>query len=129
MSIDYDPHGKYRRDIEAVQARLASALAALDVKNAEIERLREGQDADRRLIAHLTRAIDALGCSPEDDPLDIAKARMQEIADGDAALDEAREALEIIAGKRPCLDNLMGNVDIARAALARIDSLNKGERK
>ena len=28
-----------------------------------------------------------------------------------------REALEIIAGDRPCLDNLMGNVDVARAAL------------
>jgi Zn-finger domain-containing protein len=28
-----------------------------------------------------------------------------------------REALEIIAGYRQCIDNLMGNVDIARAAL------------
>jgi chromosome segregation ATPase len=29
-----------------------------------------------------------------------------------------REALEIIAGQRQCIDNLMGNDDIARAALA-----------
>lgn len=29
-----------------------------------------------------------------------------------------RAALEIIAGVRPALDNLMGNADIARAALA-----------
>ena len=29
-----------------------------------------------------------------------------------------REALEIIAGKRQCIDNLMGNVDVAEAALA-----------
>lgn len=28
-----------------------------------------------------------------------------------------REALEIIAGKRQCIDNLMSNVDVARAAL------------
>jgi hypothetical protein len=28
-----------------------------------------------------------------------------------------REALEIIAGRRQCLDNLMGNVDVACAAL------------
>ncbi|HEY4355979.1 MAG TPA: hypothetical protein VGN16_09545 [Acidobacteriaceae bacterium] len=30
-------------------------------------------------------------------------------------------ALEIIAGNRPCADNLMGNVDIARAALGQDD--------
>ena len=37
----------------------------------------------------------------------------------DAAIEikRLREALEIIAGDRPCLDNLMGNVDVARAAL------------
>ena len=28
-----------------------------------------------------------------------------------------REALEIIAGKRQCIDNLMGNIEIAEAAL------------
>lgn len=32
----------------------------------------------------------------------------------------AKEALEIIAGKRQCLDNLMGNVDVAEAALRSI---------
>jgi hypothetical protein len=31
--------------------------------------------------------------------------------------DRLREGLEIIAGKRPCLDNLMSNQDVARAAL------------
>ena len=30
------------------------------------------------------------------------------------------EALEIIAGKRQCADNLMGNREIARAALAKV---------
>jgi hypothetical protein len=29
------------------------------------------------------------------------------------------EALEIIAGRRQCIDNLMGNVDVACAALDR----------
>jgi hypothetical protein len=35
---------------------------------------------------------------------------------------ELTHALEIISGERPCIDNLMGNADIARAALA-----HKGE--
>lgn len=32
-------------------------------------------------------------------------------------VDKLRTALEIIAGKLPCVDNCMGNVDIAIAAL------------
>lgn len=36
-----------------------------------------------------------------------------------------REALEIIACKRQCLDNLMGNRDVAEAALAWIDKLTE----
>lgn len=36
--------------------------------------------------------------------------------------DKLIEALEIIAGKRPCLDNLMGNADIALAALASLQT-------
>ena len=34
-------------------------------------------------------------------------------------LAEALTALEMIAGKRPCIDDLMGNVDIANAVLAK----------
>lgn len=30
-----------------------------------------------------------------------------------------REALEIVAGKRQCLDNLMSNAEVARAALSK----------
>jgi hypothetical protein len=33
-------------------------------------------------------------------------------------IEELESALEIIAGKRPCPDNLMGNADIARQALS-----------
>ena len=43
----------------------------------------------------------------------------------DEALRLAREAMEIIAGKRQCLDNLMGNTDVALAALAAIDALKE----
>lgn len=34
-----------------------------------------------------------------------------------AERDRLREALEIVAGYRQCMDNLMSNVDVARAAL------------
>jgi hypothetical protein len=36
-----------------------------------------------------------------------------------AEVERLREALEIIAGYRPCIDSLMGNQDIAIAALRR----------
>lgn len=56
------------------------------------------------------------------------KTTIEELDDHSSKLDEEneklnarlgrmREGLEIISGKRQCLDNLMGNVDIARAAL------------
>lgn len=38
----------------------------------------------------------------------------------DARERRLREALEIIAGQRQCVDNLMGNADIARAALSEV---------
>ena len=34
-------------------------------------------------------------------------------------IEKLEAALEIIAGQRPCIDNLMGNADIARQALYR----------
>lgn len=34
-----------------------------------------------------------------------------------AEIERMREALEIIAGKRQCIDNLMGNADLARQVL------------
>jgi hypothetical protein len=39
-----------------------------------------------------------------------------------AERDAMKEALEMIAGIRPCVDVLMGNVDIARAALTKENS-------
>ena len=44
------------------------------------------------------------------DALDASDARERRL----------REALEIIAGQRQCVDNLMGNADIARAALSEV---------
>lgn len=41
----------------------------------------------------------------------------------ESALARAREALEIIAGTRQCVDNLMSNVEISRAALAIIPEI------
>lgn len=37
----------------------------------------------------------------------------------EAKVERLTEALEIIAGRRPCIDNLMGNIDVARAALVK----------
>ena len=39
----------------------------------------------------------------------------------DARERRLREALEVIAGQRQCVDNLMGNADIARAALSEVE--------
>ncbi len=50
----------------------------------------------------------------EEKRADRATARA-ELAEAEA--ERLREALEIIAGRRPCLDNLMSNADIATAAL------------
>ena len=61
----------------------------------------------------------------------LQKELAERTAERDAALSEARAdtlarrvgrleaALEMIAGKRQCIDNLMSNVDIALAALAK----------
>jgi hypothetical protein len=42
-----------------------------------------------------------------------------------AQIQIAREALEIVAGKRQCIDNLMGNQEVAQAALALLPSQPK----
>ena len=39
------------------------------------------------------------------------------IAELEAENQRLREALEIISGKRQCIDNMMGNVEVAEAAL------------
>lgn len=44
-----------------------------------------------------------------------------------AALKIAVEALQIIAGERQCVDNLMGDKDVAREALRRMEL--KGKRR
>ena len=47
-------------------------------------------------------------------------ALLQTIDDLEADNKRLREALKIIAGEMQCIDNNMGNVDIAREALAKL---------
>jgi len=61
--------------------------------------------ANADLVAAAKAALPALL-----DALDMTEARERRL----------REALEIIAGQRQCVDNLMGNADIARAALSEV---------
>lgn len=72
------------------------ALMLLEVANAEVDSLRQQLDDAHQIIAH--------------------QAKLNEAAWEN--IDALREALEMIAGIRPCADALMGNADIARAALA-----------
>lgn len=51
-------------------------------------------------------------CGLQNDAADTIKAQAAEI-------EWYRQALRIIAGEQQCIDNLMGNVDIARAALGK----------
>ena len=44
-------------------------------------------------------------------------AQQARIAELEAENQRLREALEIISGKRQCVDNMMGNVEVAEAAL------------
>ncbi|OBQ33421.1 MAG: hypothetical protein AN487_20440 [Anabaena sp. CRKS33] len=48
--------------------------------------------------------------------MDQAAAELRRLSTVNATL---LDALNIIAGNRPCVDNLMGDADIARAAIAR----------
>ena len=61
--------------------------------------------ANADLVAAAKAALPALL-----DALDMTEARERRL----------REALEIIAGQRQCVDNLVGNADIARAALSEV---------
>ena len=47
----------------------------------------------------------------------VVQALRERIAELEAEVKRLREALEIIAGKRQCINNLMSNVEIAEAAL------------
>ena len=72
-----------------------SGSAASQIVN--LERMIEARDAEvERLREELRQSS-----------IDITRAEVERL----------REALEIIAGYRPCIDSLMGNQDIAIAAL------------
>lgn len=96
-----DPEGEYvsYSDYEALQKKLAERTAAHH---------RTSHKAVKRLRA-LWREKQA------------AEARADILA---RRVEGLEAALEMIAGKRPCIDNLMGNVDIALAALKQKDGGN-----
>lgn len=52
-------------------------------------------------------------------------ALLSRVERADAKLALARQALEIIAGKSQCIDNLMGNGDVAEAALAAMEAADE----
>jgi hypothetical protein len=55
---------------------------------------------------------------PSVDYLDQAAAELRRLSAVNATL---LDALNIIAGNRPCVDNLMGDADIARAAIKKAE--------
>lgn len=95
------------------------------------ERLRDNPTSDI-----MTEAADRLDAQGEDyRDLYAEKVALEQIvaaqADSIRALlaerDALKEALEMLAGIRPCPDMLMGNVDIARAALAQEQGGSDGD--
>ncbi len=84
-----------------------AALAAVDKVRAE---------KDKRFINERAENV-SLKVGIEDLMAENERLRAG-LAKGDAERAVLVEALEIIAGERQCLDNLMGNRDVAHAALA-----------
>jgi hypothetical protein len=80
---------------------LASASAVSMGSNA----MKTLQERMREIARQQSPRLDMISCE-----------QIRKAAD---AIDELVEALEIIAGERQCLDNLMSNCDVARAVLAK----------
>lgn len=115
----------WRKALRDTSARLAVVETALAEAINELHccddvplqaGLTEGIEALQRsrnkLIESLFKAE-----SNRDDWRDRAETAEAELAALRTAVEVAREALEIIAGKRQCRDNLMGNRDVAEQAL------------
>jgi len=76
--------------------------------NDEIERLRTERDVE---VERWKAALETCRELRKYDATEIERLRKENAV--------MRQALEIIAGRRQCIDNLMGNVDVACAALDR----------
>jgi hypothetical protein len=77
-------------------------VETIEKQEAEIARLRAELALEKKANDEAIAALDKVRA-------DLAPERK---------IARLREALEIIAGQRQCLDNLMSNQDVARAALA-----------
>jgi uncharacterized coiled-coil DUF342 family protein len=97
-------------------------MTNIDTSTEAVERrvsllFREGWEDTGNMLRALAAARDALKRlnAEYEDHIGSVEAERDHLA---AKVERMREALEIIAGQRQCIDNLMGNDDIARAALA-----------
>ena len=87
-ALEYDNNGDPLSDVISGDAEWADVLEYTVSLEERIQQLKKWRQNDCRII-------------------DAQRQRIQQLT----------EALEMIAGKRPCTDMLMGNVDIAIAAL------------
>jgi multidrug resistance efflux pump len=107
---------------EAVE-RLATLLAAVPFDLTE-----EDFEVAAATLRALAAKRDALKANKEalEIGVDEAQADRDRLAGENARM---RWALEIIAGKRQCIDNLMSNEDVARAALGDARRLSVDEQR
>lgn len=103
-------------DQALVAARLEGAKEAEEHLRKAVEPLISASEAEYTSEATSDEPDDSKVSYPED--ACRAEAAEARIAALEAERDGLREALEIIAGERQCLDNLMSNVEVARAALS-----------
>lgn len=109
--VQFDAGGPvYRPDQASTEAAgewIADLRSKLAAAEAEIELLKKQVIGLAEMQAEEWEHIECDACAPLRTRAEAAEAREAQM----------REALEIIAGKRQCIDNLMGNVDVAEWAL------------
>lgn len=98
-----------RAEIERLKFELKAKSHEISIADEVIERLKRERD-EAHLEAQDNHSA-LVGTKVREDALALRAARAE------CERDAARVALEIIAGKRQCIDNLMSNVEIARCAL------------
>lgn len=138
----YDDIEQLRAQVTSLQKELAERTAERDAALSEVDDLQSQAEvvaeefekdcwkAMRSLLSSCNfnwQDVQPDGVTADDareyisttlDELEKGEQRWKARADTLARRVEGLEAaLEMIAGKRPCIDNLMGNVDIALAAL------------
>lgn len=104
------------RYISVPEGEITTLRSQLAEARAEIERLTKERDEAREYgkQARLRENAAEDARIHEQHRASVAEARAAALEAQNGTL---REALEIIAGRRQCLDNLMGNRDVAEAAL------------